>query len=116
MAKDDMDVIIYKILRYMYECMKQGRKPMLEDICHDCMLFKIPKSYWDNIIVELINAGYVRGFMHRDSKDGLVITMTDSAAITLDGVHFLEENNRMAKAKQFLGTGFEIALGAVLTV
>ena len=114
MAKDDMDVIIYKILRYMYECLKAGRKPVLEDICYDCRLFSIPERYWESIIRELIDAGYVRGITYRITKSGLLIDMMDDASITLDGVHFLEENSGMAKAKQFLGNAFEIVLDTVL--
>ena len=33
MAKDDMRVIMYKILKYLYGCMKIGRHPALEDMC-----------------------------------------------------------------------------------
>lgn len=114
MAKDDMDVIIYKILRYMYECMKAGRRPALEDMCYNCKLFNIPERYWSSTMRELIDAGYVRGITYRMTKSGLLIDMMDDAAITLDGVHFLEENSGMAKAKQFLGNAFEIVLDTVL--
>ena len=31
MAKDDMEVIMYKILKYLYECMKKDISPQLED-------------------------------------------------------------------------------------
>ena len=31
MAKDDMKVIMYKILRYLYECMKHDKKAELEE-------------------------------------------------------------------------------------
>ena len=116
MAKDDMDVIIYKILRYMYECMKAGHKPAMEDMCCNCKLFDIPERYWESIIRELIDAGYVRGITYRITKSGPLINMTDDVSITLDGVHFLEENSRMAKAKQFLGSAFEIVLDTVLKI
>lgn len=111
-----MDVIIYKILRYLYECMKEGKRPELSEMCCDCQLFKIPESYWNQIILELVESGYVRGFLYRMTKDGLIITMTDSAAITMKGVHFLEENSRMQKAKQFLGKSFEIVLESIVTI
>ena len=116
MAKDDMDVIIYKILRYMYECMKRGHAPRLEDMCCNCSFFKIPERYWNQIIIELAESGYVRGFLYRTTKDGAVVTMTDSVTITLAGVHFLEENSRMKKAGQFLGSASEVVLDMVLKV
>ena len=64
--------------------------------------------------MELIEAGYVKGFIYTMKKDGIAITMTDSASITLAGVDFLEENTSMAKARQFLGTAFEIVLETIL--
>lgn len=32
MANDDINVVIYKILRYLYECKKAGKRPRQEDI------------------------------------------------------------------------------------
>lgn len=116
MAKDDMDVIIYKILRYLYDCMKVGKAPTLEDMCCNSKLFNIPQTYWNHIIYELITSGYIRGFIYRYTKDGICITMTDSVAITLDGVHFLEENKRMNKVKEFLGKSFEVVLETVIAI
>lgn len=43
--KNDMVVIMYKILRYLYECMKTGKTPDLADIMWNCKMFDIPKAY-----------------------------------------------------------------------
>ena len=32
MAQNDMEVIIYKILRYLYDAMKAGKQPMAEEL------------------------------------------------------------------------------------
>ena len=32
MASNDMQVLMYKILKYLYECMKLGKEARLEDI------------------------------------------------------------------------------------
>lgn len=45
MAKNDMEVIMYKILRYLYECIKTGKPPELTDIMWNCKMFDIPKAY-----------------------------------------------------------------------
>lgn len=45
MAKNDMEVIMYKILRYLYECMKTEKTPDLADIMWNCKMFDIPKAY-----------------------------------------------------------------------
>lgn len=44
-AKNDMEVIMYKILRYLYECMKAGKTPDLANIMWNCKMFDIPKAY-----------------------------------------------------------------------
>ena len=114
MAKDDMRVIMYKILKYLYGCMKLGRRPALEDMCCKSTLFQIPEQYWGQVIVELAEAGYIKGFIYTMTKDGLAVTMTGSASITLAGVDFLEESGSMAKARQFLGVAFEIVIETIL--
>ena len=46
MAKDDMEVIMYKILKYLYECMKKDIDPQMEDFSWNSKLFRIPQNYW----------------------------------------------------------------------
>lgn len=36
MAKDDMEIIMYKILKYLYECLKSGRKTSIADVAWEC--------------------------------------------------------------------------------
>lgn len=36
MANNDMEIIIYKILRYLYESIKSGHNTCLEDIAWSC--------------------------------------------------------------------------------
>jgi len=38
MAQNDMEIIVYKILSYLYECMKAGKHPRLEDMGSTCLL------------------------------------------------------------------------------
>ena len=57
MAKNDMEVIMYKILRYLYECMKLGVEPELEQFAWNSKLFDIPQSYWCKIIATLVRKG-----------------------------------------------------------
>ena len=52
MAKNDYFVIVYKILSYLYECMKAGKEPAQEDIACDSQLFHISQRYWNHIKME----------------------------------------------------------------
>lgn len=117
MAKDDMEVIMYKILKYLYECMKKDISPQLEDFSWDSKLFHIPQNYWCKIIVTLVRKGYITGFKIIDNtKDAPTIQTDRPFEITFEGVQFLEENSRMQKAKEYCAETFNVILSAVLGV
>lgn len=117
MAKDDMEVIMYKILKYLYECMKRDVKPQLEDFSWNSKLFQIPQSYWCKIIITLVNRGYIAGFkIFSNTKDAPTIQTDRPFEITFEGVQFLEENSRMQKAKEYCAETFSVILSAVLGV
>ena len=114
MAQDDIEVVMYKILKYLYECMKAGKKPRLEDICYDCQMFSISERYWYQIMRELIDNGYIKGFNIYATKDGDIIHMSDNAGITLKGREYLRDNSGMNEAKNIAGKAFEIVLESII--
>lgn len=114
MAQNDMEVIMYKILSYLYECMKAGKRPRMEDICCSCEMFQIPKPYWEQIMRELASKGLISGFLMRETKDCLLISMTDNPTITYEGRQFLVENSGMKRAAEFLGGTFSILLDGII--
>lgn len=115
MAKNDMEVIMYKILRYLYECMKLGVEPELEQFAWNSKLFDIPQSYWCKIIVTLVRKGYITGFVVVDkTKDAPMLQTDRPFEITFEGVQFLEENSRMQKAKEYCAETFNVILSTLL--
>lgn len=114
MAQNEMEVIMYKILSYLYECMKAGKRPRMEDMCCSCQMFRISQEYWNQIMKELIDCGYVKGFMHIPNKDRHSIFMLDNAGITYKGREFLCENGRMQKVGNFLGSAFAVLLDGIV--
>ena len=114
MAYNDMDVVIYKMLSYLYECMKEGVLPRQEDFCHNAKLFRVPEKYWLQLIEEMQETGLIKGFFFIDTKDGKIIQMTDKARITIKGGQFLEENSRMKEVKVFLGDSFKTVLSSTV--
>ncbi len=114
MAQNDMEVIMYKILSYMYECMKAGKRPRMEDICHSCQMFQIPRPYWEQIMCELISRGLIRGFLVKRTKDIMLIQMMDNPGITFEGRQFLVENSGMKRAADFLGNAFSVLLDGII--
>ena len=117
MAKDDMELIMYKILKYLYVCMKRDIEPKLEDFSWNSKLFQIPQNYWCKIIVTLVRKGYITGFDIVDrTKDAPQIQTNRPFEITFEGVQFLEENSRMQKAKEYYAETFNVILSAVLGI
>ena len=61
MASDDMHVVMYKILKYLYECLKKGVEPNMEMFDADAL--GVNERYWTVIMQELMERGYVAGFV-----------------------------------------------------
>lgn len=119
MASNDMQVLMYKILKYLYECMKLGKEARLEDFSYNSKLFNIPKNYWLEIIYTLVTHGYIKGFKvyenkYKDVK--LYIEYDPPFKITYEGVIFLEENSGMKKASEFVKDSFNVVLSSLLGV
>lgn len=114
MAKDDMEVIIYKILSYLYSSLKAGHKTSLEEVAWRCKLFDITREYWIIVLKEMIDDGLVSGIKYVEAKDMEGIIVIGNFSITKKGREYLTNNSTMAKVKEMLGSGFEIALSALI--
>lgn len=47
MARDDYFVIVYQVLKYLYDCLKKGEKPDRRFLTND--EYSIPENYWQYI-------------------------------------------------------------------
>ena len=54
-----MQILMYKILKYLYECMKLGKEAKLEDFYYNSKLFDVPKNYCLEVISTLVTHGYI---------------------------------------------------------
>lgn len=115
MPKDDMHLIIYKILMYLYECNKNGKVPTFSDMFTVIELPTIPKSYLAQILLELVDRGYINGCFVTATKDGTLISLSDTATVTMEGVDYLRENSRMRKAAKVADRAFEILLSGMIS-
>lgn len=110
MAKDDFFVIAYKMLAYLYACMKAGEDPELSEMSANT--YDIPKRYWRSIITNLYNKGYITGVRKIHVPGTTVDTYEiDHPEITMDGIEYLQNNSTMEKAKQALKDLKEIIPG-----
>lgn len=116
MPKDDMSLIVYKLLRYIYGCNKSGKATTFSEMFTALELGNIPQSYLAQILSELLNEGYVKGILITPTKSGTAITVTNEAYITLKGTDFLNENSRMKKAAEIAGKAFEVLLSGIVSM
>ena len=116
MAKDDMEVVMYKILKYLYECMKRDVVPDLRKYGWNSDLIDIPQQYWCTIIKILVEKGFVNGFVVKPAKDGIHIQTEPPIGITYEGREFLRENSGMQKAKEVCGETFDVLLSAAIGI
>ena len=114
MSKNDIEVIQYKILMYLYESLKAGHAASLEEVAWKCKLFDITREYWLVIMRTLIDEGYVSGLKYVKAKDMESVMEVGTFAITGEGRKYLLENSIMQKVKNILGETFKIALSGVI--
>lgn len=107
MAKDDFCVVAYKILKYCYQCLKQGIETNIEVVKE---ISKVNDIYFDRVIEDLEKEGYItRSIFYADNK-----IYFQKINITLKGSEFLSENSKMKEVEQFLGSAFNTVLKTTL--
>ena len=67
MAQNDYFVIVYRVLKYLYDCLKKGEKPEAEYLV--ASTYNIPENYWIYILLSLINEEYIKGIRVDPTKD-----------------------------------------------
>lgn len=100
MAQDDMNVVMYRILAYLYRCMRDGERPV--DGLYSAETLGIPSGYWNDIMAELIERGYIKGATAVTAWGGDTIIKLARPVVTLDGVDFMQSNSAMQRAADFL--------------
>lgn len=96
MAKDDFFYIAYKILAYVYDCMKKG--VMVDPAVIDPSNYRVSYPYLMSIIEELSEEGYLKGVTFTPTKSGKYPLGIENMKITIKGIENLQENTMMKKA------------------
>ena len=99
MKKDDYFVIAYKILAYLYECLKAGEAPDMNIISADAL--EINEKYWKCIMTSLFDEGRITGGKYASFPNEFFIGVRNPQ-ITEKGIVFLQDNSSIEKAKRFL--------------
>lgn len=106
MTKDDYYVIAYRILAYLYACLKAGEQVDISYIAAQSAAINISQNYWEYIIRHLYEDGYIEGItlMPVTGRETKAVKVGQNVMITPNGIDFLQNNSAMSKAKEFLKT------------
>ena len=112
MKEDDYCVVVYKILNYMYECLRTDTRVSYGLFENDGVLFpKLNKKYWQLIENNLKENGYidvdVTSFYTSDNFDGSVkYAEVCTYKITTKGIEYMYKNfewmNMLETGKQII--------------
>ena len=100
MAKDDYHVIVCKILKYLYQCLKEGTE--VEQFRIMDIIGKLPDTYAEYIIEALHTEGFVEGIYPVAAGGEEVYKLTPSTRITPKGIEYLNNDQYMEKIKRYL--------------
>ena len=107
--KDDYYVIVYKLLSYLYSCLKNCI-PVDVDNLREIIKVDIKDPYWEYIILELYKDGYIDGVMVvkyiGDIDEHAKIAR--NLRIKPKGIDFLDNNSRFNKIREALKEAGEV--------
>lgn len=104
MARNDYFVIAYRILAYLYACLKEGKPADISRLNEDSEDLNIAYGYWEYIFRHLYESGYVEGvsLLPVTGRQMPAVKIGRCIMITPKGIEYLQENSTMSKAKKFL--------------
>lgn len=104
MAKDDYDVIVFKILTYLYAVTK-GKIVFMPSEYHHAIGYKnINEDYLIRIYKMISDEGLIERLSFTKPWSGVLIPLFDEKdiVITAKGIHYLEENDKMKTVGNYL--------------
>lgn len=109
MAKDDYFVMVYKLLRYLYQCLKEECTADWDIVCPNTKDFPVGEDYFAYLLTHLLADGYIEGIAEvRAIGSHARFKETTGLAITPKGIAYLDENSTMKRVGEFLGPAGEI--------
>ncbi len=109
-AKDDYDVVVYRVLLYLYACMK--RKIIFDDNTFHASVRKNVESdeYFCSVLRMMQTEGLICGVVTTKAWGGTYILCSNlcDMEITAAGIHYLKENGRMQKIWSILKDAADI--------
>lgn len=104
MAKDDYNVVVFKILTYLYACLK--RTTLFDEKVFKQIIDKqnIPDEYLTDILRMMTEEGLITGLAFTKPWGNTYIMTNEygDMRITSSGINYLNENSTMSKVRDIL--------------
>lgn len=109
MAKDDYHVIVYKLLAYLYRCLKDGEAIQTDLLEPGSRMINVNPNYWGYIMENMQKQGYIE-YITLTFAIGHELMDWDvsKCRITPQGIEYLQENRAIKRAYEFLKSIKEI--------
>ncbi|WP_338033125.1 YjcQ family protein [Limosilactobacillus alvi] len=95
LAKNDYFVVMYRLMMYLYNCLKNDQQVDLSKITSSYL--GINERYFQYILTNLVNDGYLMADSTYEDMNGLHVM--ESIMISPKGIAYLHENSTIAKVK-----------------
>lgn len=96
MAKNDYFVVMYRLMMYLYNCLKDDQDVDLSKITPKYL--GVNDRYFQYILINLVNDGYLMDDSTYEDMNGLHVM--ESIMISPKGIAYLHENSTIAKVKK----------------
>lgn len=109
MVRDDYDVIVFRVLVYLYAVFK--RKIVFEKLTLDSSVSKgLSDEYFADVLRLMTEEELIEGpsFVRVWGGQYVLVNSLDEMSITSKGIHYLKENDRMSKAKEVVLRGADL--------
>lgn len=117
-AKDDYDVVVFKLLVCFYACLK--RVTVFKQAEFDLITKKagVDERYLLDILRMMQDEGLIEGlaFTKAWGEELILLGNVSDAKITAEGIHYLQDNGRMKKVLAFLIDKADTIIGLVKLV
>ena len=104
MAKDDYQVIVFRILKYLYLQLKKGLPVEAEMLRHDSKICKINEPYWRYIITSMQDEGLIKCLSTKagQADDVPLEDRLGNLQITPKGIEMLSDSRMAEKVDNLL--------------
>ena len=96
LAKNDYFVVMYRLMMYLYNCLKDYQYVDLSKITPKYL--GVNDRYFQYILINLVNDGYLMDDSTYEDMNGLHVM--ESIMISPKGIAYLHENSTIAKVKK----------------